>query len=249
VPAWSAEWSYEYLRRLMAKVQSQYALATLAAVPSVLEGAARTAFIRHDVDVSLERARDLAVLEQSWGIRATYHVMLSCPFYDIHEPHSRELLAAIRACGHEVGLHYHPAHDEATSPPQGADAEISAACLRLEHVLGAEVSSVSFHLPSPGLIGGPLRVANRVNAYAKPLLDWYLSDSRGRWREGEPMLTLDEPRSSHLQILVHPLWWGVTSEEPPKRLGVLVRELATARGIAFEALAAQVEKHILVLAT
>jgi hypothetical protein len=251
VPAWSAEWSHEYLRRLMAKVKSEYALETLARAPEVLAGdpATRTAFIRHDVDVSLDRARKLAELEQSWGVRATYHVMLSCPFYDVMEARSRDHLAAIRACGHEVGLHYHPAHDEATSPPHGADEEIAAACVRLEHAIGTDVRSVSFHLPSPGLIGGPLHVANRVNAYAKPLLEWYLSDSRGRWREGEPLATLDTPRSPFLQILVHPLWWGTTTEEPTIRLATLVRELADERRASFDDVAEMIQKHILVFPT
>jgi hypothetical protein len=251
VTAWSAEWSHEYLRRLMTKVKSEYTLETLAQAPAVLERkpSARTAFIRHDVDVSLDRARTLAELEQSWGVRATYHVMLSCPFYDVTEARSRDNLAAIRACGHEVGLHYHPTHDEEASPPHGADEEINAACHRLEHALGTEVRSVSFHLPSPGLIGGPLHVANRVNAYAKPLLDWYLSDSRGRWREGEPIVTLDSPRSSTLQILIHPLWWGATTEAPTTRLASLVRELAAERGSSFDDVADLIQKHILVVPT
>jgi hypothetical protein len=247
--AWSADWSYEYLRRLTAKVKSRYALTTLANAPEVLASEARTAFIRHDVDVSLERAQKLATLERSWGVTATYHVMLSCPFYDVHDASARAALAAIRASGHEVGLHYHPTHDEAASPPHAADEEIDGACRRLEDLLGEPVRSVSFHLPPPGLIGGPLRVAGRVNAYAAPLLDWYLSDSRGRWREGEPLVTLDKPRSSYLQILVHPLWWGETSEEPTVRLSALVRELSASTGASFESLAAQMHDHIVVIPT
>ncbi len=246
---WSADWSYAYLRRLMEKVKSQYALATLASVPEALAAPARTAFIRHDVDVSLDRARKLAKLEESWGVRATYHVMLSCPFYDVQDGESRAALSAIRACGHEVGLHYHPAHDEATSPPHAADQEIGGACERLEAALGAPVRSVSFHLPSPGLMSGPLQVAGRVNAYAAPLLGWYLSDSRGRWREGEPLVTLDSPRSSYLQLLVHPLWWGETTEAPAVRLSTLAVELASASGASFATIAEQLHKHIVVVPT
>lgn len=247
---WSADWSYEYLRRLLAKVKSQYALATLASAPEVLaspSSPARSAFIRHDVDVSLDRAQALAAHEQSWGVTATYHVMLSCPFYDVNDASSREALAAIRASGHEVGLHYHPTHDEATSPPHAAAEEIEGACKRLEDLLGEPVKSVSFHLPPPGLIGGPLHVAGRVNAYAAPLLAWYLSDSRGRWREGEPFVTLDSPRSACLQILVHPVWWGETNEQPPVRLAGLVRELVTTRGATFAELAEQMHEHIVVV--
>jgi hypothetical protein len=233
----------------MAKIEASYALERLARAPEVLGGDQPVAFIRHDIDVSLERARELATLEKSWGIAATYHVMLSCPFYDVTAPSSRQALAAIREAGHEIGLHYHPAHDESASPPHAADEEIAAACTRLEDVLDAPVKSVSFHLPSPGLIGGPLFVAGRVNAYAAPLLGWYLSDSQARWREGEPMQTLDTPRGRVLQILVHPLWWGEHHEIPTFRLARLVKDLATERSGSFEAIAEMVQKHILVFPT
>ena len=246
VAAWDADWSYHYLRRLMAKIQSRYALRTLADAPDVLASEDPVAFIRHDVDISLGRARILAELEKSWGIRSTYHVMLDCPVYDVTEARSREALRAIRACGHEIGLHYHPSHNESEAPPGSADAQISSACDRLAEALGTEVKSVSFHLPSPGLMGGPLRAAGRINAYAAPLLKWYLSDSRGRWREGEPMFTLDAPRSNHLQILVHPLWWGERHESPGVRLTGLVKEVAQQRGASFEEIAELIEKHILV---
>lgn len=247
--AWSADWSYGYLRRLLVRVKQEYSLEPLAQVPAVLEAGRRAAFIRHDIDVSLERARALAEAEASWGVFATYHVMLSCPFYDVSDAASRAALAAIRACGHEVGLHYHPAHDEATRPPHPVDEEIAAACARLEDAIGTTVESVSFHLPPAGLIGGPLRVAGRVNAYAAPLLKWYLSDSRGRWREGEPLLTLDTPRAEVFQILVHPLWWGETSEMPVVRLAGLMKDLATSTGTPFDELADLAQKHILVTPT
>ena len=59
-------------------------------------------------------------------------------------------------------------------------------------------------------------------------------------------MTLDSPRSSQLQILVHPLWWGDTNEQPPVRLAGLVHELVTSRGATFEELAAQMHEHIIV---
>ena len=247
--AWSADWSFDYLRRLLAKIKGQYALEHLANAPAVLASDRHVAFVRHDVDVSLDRAQKLAKLEKSWGVVATYHVMLSCPFYDVHDEASRAALATIRDCGHEIGLHYHPAHDEASSPPHPAEEEIDAACTRLEAALGTAVKSVSFHLPPAGLIGGPMYVAGRVNAYTAPLLKWYLSDSRGRWREGEPIVTLDTPRSKHLQILTHPLWWGEETVAPVDRLAVLVKELAAYQNASFDEIAERVQKHILVLPT
>jgi hypothetical protein len=87
--------------------------------------------------------------------------------------------------------------------------DIQAATGRLAGLIERPVRSVSFHRPLPQYIRGPLYVAGLVNAYAEELMRWYLSDSRGRWREGEvlPKLLASCDRPA-LQLLVHPIWWG-----------------------------------------
>ena len=244
--AWGGDWSYGYLRALMAKVKATHRFALLKNAKEALESDQPVAFIRHDVDISLDRARALAEREAEWGVVATYHVMLSCPFYDLSTRASRHVLASINALGHEIGLHFHPPVDGVVVEAHAAADAIEQACERFEDAAGAPVRSVSFHLPATALIGGPLVVADRVNAYAKPLLEWYLSDSRARWREGEPMLSLDAPRSRHLQLLVHPLWWGEKNEEPVVRLRQLADELALQRGEPIEKVSDLVYEHILV---
>lgn len=244
--AWSADWSYAYLRALMAKVASRHRFAVLSAAPAALASPEPVAFIRHDVDVSLSRALALASREAEWGVTATYHVMLSCPFYDVSTPASRAALASIHALGHEVGLHFHPPVDGEMIEQHAADEALERACERFEKASGITPRSVSFHLPAQTMIGGPLVVGGRVNAYAKPLLEWYLSDSRARWREGEPMASLDAPRARHLQLLVHPLWWGEENHAPAWRLHELVEELANEHDEAVETIADRVYEHILV---
>lgn len=244
--AWAADWSYGYLRALMAKVASRHRFALLAEAPEALASTEPVAFLRHDVDVSLDRARVLAEREAEWGVKATFHVMLSCPFYDVSAPASRSTLAAIEALGHEVGLHFHPPVDGEMVEPHAAHEALARACDRFATLSGITPRSVSFHLPAQTMIGGPLVVGGRVNAYAKPLLEWYLSDSRARWREGEPLLSLDAPRSRHLQMLVHPLWWGEHNHVPAMRLHELVEELAEQRGEPVQKVADLVYEHILV---
>ncbi len=114
----------------------------------------------------------------------------------------------------------------------------------LEEYLGREVRSVSFHRPVPELLRGPLHIAGRVSGYAESLFGWYLSDSRARWREGEPIASLAQPRSPWLQILVHPVWWGEGDLRPDVRLRAVVHELATERGEPFEAARTRMTDHI-----
>lgn len=238
---WDLDWSYDLLRALLQRGGRRLEL--LGDAPRALGSGSEATFLRHDVDLSLDRARDLALVERDWGVRATYHVMFASPFYDPSSTSGRAELAEIARAGHEVGLHYYAPRD-AGGPAELLDA-ISAECARLEDIVGAHVRSLSFHIPPPSMIQGPLLVAERVNAYAADLMQWYLSDSAGRWREGDPRESIASPRSSVLQLLVHPIWWGVENERPEDRLGRWVLEIARATGQSFEEVSETTWKHIL----
>ena len=141
--------------------------------------------IRHDIDVSLEQAQPIAEIEASLGLRATYAIMTSTPLYDIREPRNRQLMHRLTSLGHEIGLHF-DAHDDQL----GTEEDVMAACETLEAACDAPVLAVSFHRPQPRFLRGPWHVANRVNAYSQQLMENYISDSAGTWREGEPIKRL-----------------------------------------------------------
>ena len=242
--AWAADFGYGYLEKLYAALGVRF-------TPTRLRDAANASagprvFVRHDIDVSLERALPLGRLESAWGVPSTYHVMLSSPFYDLRAAPSRAALNELAALGHEVGLHY----DVSARKMRDADSatredEIAAACAELESILGQPVRSLSFHLPVPELVNGPLHVAGRVSGYAKDLFAWYLSDSRARWREGEPLAGLDRPKSRDLQILIHPIWWGPEHEEPGIRLRGFLHDVQEANPCSYTELSDQLWDHIL----
>ncbi|HLH23179.1 MAG TPA: hypothetical protein VK066_11690 [Chloroflexota bacterium] len=226
--AWAADFSYAYFRRLLQTAQAHFDVHPLAEAPAALAAGGRPKLLlRHDVDVSLERALRLAEIERPLGVRATYMVMTNSPLYDVDAPAARAILARLAALGHEIGLHF----DFAT-PAQRADGAtvsalepaIAAACARLEAASGQPVRSLSFHRPLPQFLRGPSRVAGRVNAYARELMDWYLSDSGGRWREGEPLPMLAHPTRPALQLLMHPIWWSERHQAPPDRLDTFFTE-------------------------
>ncbi|MDB4934356.1 MAG: hypothetical protein JWP87_1328 [Labilithrix sp.] len=245
--SWDEDWSFAYLEKLYAALHARFRLARLGEAEEVIADASRmSAFVRHDVDVSLRIAGELARREAGWSVKSTYHVMIDSPFYDLRSDESAALLNDMQALGHEVGLHY----DIVARGMRDADRatredDIARACTTLERIMGAPVRSVSFHLPVQDLLRGPLRVAGRVSGYAEDLFRWYVSDSRARWREGEPIASLDRPRSHVLQILVHPVWWGDESVRPELRLRSIVQGLAAERKVPYGPLRDRMSDHIL----
>src|SRR5207253_1630565 len=61
--------------------------------------------LRHDVDLSLEGAVELAELEGDAGVRATYFVMTESAFYNLASSAGEATIATLRSLGHAVGLH------------------------------------------------------------------------------------------------------------------------------------------------
>ena len=245
--SWDLDWSFAYLARVYDELKANFRLATLGDAASFVADASQpTAFIRHDVDVSLRRAVRLARKEHAWGARSTYHVMADSPYYDVRSAESTAILDEIASLGHEIGLHYDVmVRRMAEADPKVREQDIAEACDAFAALRGAPVRSVSFHLPIQDLMRGPLTIGGRVSGYADDLFRWYISDSRARWREGEPLESLKRPRSHILQILVHPEWWGEANARPEHRLRELVIELAKERGEPYEQLRDRLAPHVI----
>jgi hypothetical protein len=60
--------------------------------------------VRHDVDLRLDAALQLGRIEREHGVRTTYYVLHSAPYYS--DPELIPRLRELQALGHEVGLHY-----------------------------------------------------------------------------------------------------------------------------------------------
>jgi hypothetical protein len=213
--AWAADFSYAYYLRLLERVKAEFDVHPVCEAPELLPAVTagrKVCLLRHDVDLSLGPAVRMAEIEAGAGVRATYYVLAGSPLYDLDTRESRAALRRLVELGHEVGLHYDvhlEPHPHGYGPTvESEEARLAEDCERVEAALGGPVRSLSFHRPLRHWVGGPLYVAGRVNAYAGELMGWYLSDSAGRWREGEPLARLDEPRGPLLQLLTHPVWWG-----------------------------------------
>ncbi len=193
--------------------------------------------VRHDIDLSLERAVAVGAVEAEAGVAATFLVMVDSPLYEL----DRTTLTQLVDQGHDIGLHMDlgPRGERTGLELEDVRPEIEACRDRLQAVLGDEVRSISFHRPADPLVAALAPVADvcgMVNAYAAPLMRCYLADSAGAWRHGDPRPVLHDPPCETVQLLVHPFWWGEEHMGAAERLEGFYRERT--EGLApFDALA------------
>ena len=218
---WAKDFSFDYYRRLVNGVCATMEPRLFREVP-ILDPAERHVLLRHDIDCSLEEAVQLAEFEKHLGVRASYYVMMHSLLYDLR--HS-SALREIAAMGHEVGVHFDLPADCDENDSSLVEALIQEDCERLEDLLGAPVYSLSFHRPVQQFLG------NRVNAYAADLMQWYISDSRGSWRCGEPLREVAKSRQPTLQLLTHPIWWGPIHMAPADRLQLFFLRLTRGKNL------------------
>jgi hypothetical protein len=152
-------------------------------------------FLRHDVDLSLDAALQMARLEQARGAAATYFLLTESVFYNLDSSEGRAALDELRSLGHAVGLH-------AVHPNTARDDRFDAV--------------LAWHNPDPDYVFEP--VEGVVNVMQEPWFTQgrYRSDSNQHWREGCPHDELRAGQFEWLQLLVHPEIWvypGATMRE------------------------------------
>jgi hypothetical protein len=142
--------------------------------------------LRHDVDLSLAAALDLAAAEREAGAAATYFLMTESVFYNLASPEGADTIARLRELGHRVGLH-------AVYPRAELDD-------RFDPV-------VAWHNPDPEYMSAPVDGATNVMELRFFSPETYRSDSNQHWRHGCPHDELAAGRFEWLQLLTHPEIW------------------------------------------
>jgi hypothetical protein len=172
--------------------------------------ARRVVYLRHDLDVCLEEALDMANLESELGVRATYFILVNSPLYNPLSQDSLEFVHHIQAKGHWIGLHI----DLGLLSSFDISAEDDV--LQLIRFYGSRlplVPVISFHRPSATVLGHDFN--SFISTYSRYFFKEvkYISDSRGMWREGCPCQVLSQGLYPAVQMLVHPIWWGASETE------------------------------------
>ena len=164
-------------------------------------------FLRHDVDLSLAAALEMAELEAELDVTATYLLMTESVFYNLASEEGAAAIDRLRELGQPVGLHaVHP------------NVELDG---RFDPV-------VSWHNPQPEYMSD--EIPGATNAYGKPYFapETYRSDSNQHWRSGCPHEELRVGAFPWLQILVHPEIWVYPGETMGETMRAML-EAETAR--------------------
>ena len=170
------------------------------------DGATRTLYLRHDVDLHIPGIELIAEVEASLGIAATFFVPLTLHFNPAFPP-NREVLRGLLRAGHRIGLHY----DLQTYPwdLDQAWAHLDREVEQLERDRRG-AGRVDLHaLP----VGRPRRRLPTSDRYVHPhAFDdvVYVSDSCRAWRD-ENLLGILDPDGPGAPAAQHPsrsCGWG-----------------------------------------
>lgn len=163
--------------------------------------------LRHDVDYSLKLALKMAQIDKTLGIKATFFILISCPYYNIFARETYQTVKKILILGHQIGFHY----DGEVIEKYGLNPQafLQETISYLEKIFSTKIIVISQH--NPGKAKKIIVPSNYLNAYSAQFTGKikYLSDSCQKWYEG--CLCQLAPRYPRIQILIHPYLWSEKS--------------------------------------
>ena len=173
--------------------------------------------MRHDVDLSVHNAYEMAKIENDLGICSTYFFLLRNWFYDLREFEIYSLAKHIHNLGHEIALHF----DFEYFPGQAITSyehflkSLERQKNELQDILDLEIKTYSMHMPTSidaglfSLIKKHDTHLGMINTYADSITKKfkYCSDSNGVWRFDKLDDLIDPEEFQYLHILLHPEWW------------------------------------------
>ncbi|MCH5254452.1 MAG: hypothetical protein J1F41_05965 [Lachnospiraceae bacterium] len=179
-------------------------------------GKDRFIIMRHDVEYSVERAYELARVEQSMDFTSTYFFQWTNNSYNVLSRKNINMIKDMRERGQHIGLHF--ALNGMTDMAE-IRRKIQIEIDMLSEMFGFPIKEFSIHRPSKDVLRENIKLDGILNAYQDdfftfaeniteetPVAVKYMSDANHIWRYGYP----DEKNITSydkVQILVHPFSW------------------------------------------
>jgi hypothetical protein len=162
--------------------------------------------IRHDIDFTIENITKLSESECDLGVCSTYFVRINAKNYNPFTFKNSNIIKGLIEKKHEIGVHVEPDFYK----KMGLDYidYINTLINFFEKTFKTEINGISTHEPARcGYIINNENI-NKINVdYEAYLFEGfkYISDSGGRWREGD----LNEWVNKEEKLIVntHPIWW------------------------------------------
>lgn len=208
------DFSYKHYRKILqCALEADFVITNFRDLPKYPK-ARKIIILRHDIDALPKRHLELAKIEYSLGIKATYFVRVHGQYYHLAGKKILKILHQIKNMNHEMGLH---SEARVLAPVFGMDARnlFSSEKNILEELLGVKILSASEH----GDLGRSedfwrnhlfMEIPKRsvgVKYYPQEYQKYhYLSDSLQKWQEG--CLCQNITKYDKIQSLIHAEWWG-----------------------------------------
>lgn len=188
-------------------------------------GTPRTTIMRHDVDIDIEAAVELAQIEAECGIRSTFFFLTGCDTYNVASSINRRHLQKLATEGFDIGLHFDP-----LLYPELTNDDLLPAVRKevnwLSSIAGRQVLSISLHNPSTH--GRYPLFPGFINAYEPDFFDpdFYLSDSCMQFRDKDPLEFIRKAEHHCLQILLHPFHYSEAGAGYPECYSAFLKRFA-----------------------
>lgn len=191
----------------------------------------KKAILRHDVDISLEKAVEFAQYEKALDVKSTYFILLNSKLYNIFNKNSIEMIMHIKELGHDIGLHFDETNYALPSAYDERNEKIKELIIHEKNVMekiipGIKIESVSMHMPSKQTLEADLHFEdNFINSYSCKFFKKhkYISDSNMHRRENI-YETIASGQYDNLHILTHPIWYDVNYNSKTDKISKLLLE-------------------------
>ena len=202
------DFSFEHYEEILRLAKRKYKFSSFLERP---DNEANRIYLRHDIDLALDKALLLAKIEHKNKVTATYFLQIDSAFYNPFNKESLEIVKEILPLGHHLGLHFNK--EICQFSKRSINEEIKIQLNILKHFFPVK-NVVSFHRPSLEILNQKIDSGKIISTYEPDFFQKikYLSDSGGNWREGCPCEILAQGKYSNIQILTHPIWWGRNSK-------------------------------------
>jgi hypothetical protein len=171
--------------------------------------------LRHDIDMSLRPALEIARVEYEQGIQTAYFVLLCSPFYNIFSRSNAEIMQQIHQYGHQIAPHLDLAAYDNDYGKALMEVEILS---KFYPYINTEI--VSLH-STRDLNQIPVELSRQLDTVYGAAIRGemaYISDSTGRWRYGHPLDSEAFRTHKPIQLLTHPIWWTQEGETATQKL-------------------------------
>ena len=215
--------TYDNFRDLIHKLSENYSFINFVEGKKNRDVNEPLVIMRHDIDMDLISAQNIALIEEDCGVLANFFFMVRCSLYNVFSHDNSQRIKRILSAGHHFGLHFDCAIYKDISE-DNLEYYIAKECTLLEEFYELPIEAISFHRPGGIALSG-LSFEKWPNSYEQIFINKfnYFSDSKGIWKNGNPLESEAYLKKEKMHILIHPVWWTSHPATPYEKLVNLIK--------------------------